>query len=1580
MHALGHLLLESLLVERLGWTLVHFLWQGTLIALLLAVLMVLMSGASAAARYVVSCTALVLCVAAVVITFLHLAPPLPVKVILGPSAGSPQGVSKTTYAPMPAPVSSAGRTSPASSPVPTAAVVSPKAAASMTSPSVASAPAIVWRAHLERALPSIVFVWLCGVFLVSLRLGAGWLGMRSLRMHSRPAVEGHWETRVCVLCERLGIRRAVKFLESHALTGPITMGWLRPLVIFPAALLTRLPVEQLEMILAHELAHVRRHDFLVNWLQCVVETVLFYHPAVWWINHRIRAERENCCDDLAAAVTGDRVLYANALVTLAEERRAAFENIAPAARGGSLLGRVSRLVAPPPGRPRMSTRAGAGLALLLLTAGVGAFTISKMVAHAAESAASSAPPRGVVVDKDGKPQSDAEVMVYWRKRPCFHRVMQEANSPDEIMERVRTDAEGRFQFTKSLHFLSWDQMGAGLDQFYVIAKAKDLAPGWLVLTPYTISQSQDLRIISGPTVDLTWILKDKAGKPVPGVEAELVSALVKSPGDSRLSIRLTKDTGLVHAVSDAEGKLVLHCMPRNDGYLHLRRGTEVESIYTEYDPVDNAKPRELTFDPDYSVMGRVTDELGRPVAGTRVWFHILWQFEYYDFIFNAVTDDDGRYRINGFMKQGHPQSEANGDFRVWIEHPKYASAPQVFHLAKEPSVQTLDLHVQTGTQVTGKFLGGKDGQPLAGAVLRFENPGARFNIVTDPQGRFRGAFPPGRFNITVEATAPGFWFDEERMYHDLAVEDKPLKVDLSPATFAKRVARITGKVTQPDGSPAPDVEVALSAHRSFINAYRGGAFLYAESTRTRKDGTFTIAEAPSEGKLEIQARTGKAAAVAFSTIDLYEGNVAFPQPLQLQTTRTVELLVTDLEGKPQPKLGIRAALLEFGQKHFYATTDDKGVAKLPGIVPGLEYTITVDAGGWVPLLMTFDKADTTRHSIVIADEYVVRAVNERNETIPVQSIPHVSTWHRGEDRQQYWGSLEVKRLRPDGSVVIQRNLQPFYATKIEMEFVPVGTGEPFTAEGVWPHDGTSTIIMHAKGGLAPVEWAEKPDLNAGPDEVALAVVNEKKEPISGATARWMPFEKDAAQLPKSDAQGIVRLPRPTTNDGYVVPILQIEAPGYASRWLVKSAVGKGIQVFLDRSTRLKGQLKGEDGANLPGRVEITLMRVKPAREGYGIQTSSPVLMHFETDDAGRYDLLVEPGTYSARLSSKASDVSVLSKFDIVPGKTTAFPERLGKGIPYRIRVAELGTGRPLPGIEVSVMDSFPNVTGQWKHDNYSPQITDADGVARWEALPEADTHFSVRPPKEGPNAFFLGRTLSADALDDYARPKAGKLSIGNGGGGYGMRLAVNPRHTSSTIEMERGMHLHGQVKRPDGTGVLCTVVLVGYYSAYSPAEITPLFIKTDEQGHYDQWFPAGNGMSYHVCAFADKGQTPMPNAVTASFDSKPGDDINKDVIVKPGARVSGKIINANGPLPAHLKVRLEAEDRRDPDRARPEVEVDANGHYEFPRVRAARYHVRVSQYRSNGSYTSMDTEPDVNLQDGQSVELGERKIHWAKDR
>ena len=316
-------LVASPFMQTLGWTLVHFLWQGAALGLLAWAALRLVR-ASPSTRYLIGVAALAAMLAAPIVTVGYLS-----------NSGAGVGVGD-----------SQGRLQPA----PASALVEPVAPIEPVEPTVFAA---------------ISLLWLLGVAVLSTRLAGGWvLARRSARRGVRP-VPPEIHALVRKIAGRLALERVVQVFESSAIFVPIMVGWIKPVVLLPGAALAGLAPEQLEALIAHELAHVRRHDYLVNLLQSAVETLLFYHPAVWWVSRQIRREREHCCDDLAIGVCGDRLVYATALADLAAMTT---PRLALAASDGSLLHRVRRILGSRESHERSSGWPAAIFALLIVTA------------------------------------------------------------------------------------------------------------------------------------------------------------------------------------------------------------------------------------------------------------------------------------------------------------------------------------------------------------------------------------------------------------------------------------------------------------------------------------------------------------------------------------------------------------------------------------------------------------------------------------------------------------------------------------------------------------------------------------------------------------------------------------------------------------------------------------------------------------------------------------------------------------------------------------------------------------------------------------------------------------------------------------------------------------------------------------------------------------------------------------------------------------------------------------------------------------------------------------------------------------
>jgi len=311
------------IAQALSAALLHFIWQGTLVALLLWMTLSMLRNRTANERYAASCAALALMAAL---------PALTAWMVYRQAGAVP--ISAAAPAAIPAAIQGPAR---------------------MARDSALLAWMAMWRVW---ALPA----WSVGVWVFALRLVLGCRHVAALRRFGH-AAEGQIAEMVSLLAGRMKAGRHIRVLISAMAESPSVVGWLRPAILLPAAMLAGLEPEQLRAVLAHEIAHIRRHDYLVNLMQTMVEALLFYHPAVWWVSARMRYERELCCDDAAVAMCGDAISYARALTRL-ERLRAATPRLALGSTGGSLLYRIQRLAGE---RPEIGPSKLPGIAALALS-------------------------------------------------------------------------------------------------------------------------------------------------------------------------------------------------------------------------------------------------------------------------------------------------------------------------------------------------------------------------------------------------------------------------------------------------------------------------------------------------------------------------------------------------------------------------------------------------------------------------------------------------------------------------------------------------------------------------------------------------------------------------------------------------------------------------------------------------------------------------------------------------------------------------------------------------------------------------------------------------------------------------------------------------------------------------------------------------------------------------------------------------------------------------------------------------------------------------------------------------------------
>lgn len=295
------------MIETLGWTLIHTLWQGAGIAFIVCLGLVLCRNHRPAVRHAILMAGLIAIPALALFTFSLLQQP-------------PSEMVFTTE-----PVASAAH-----------AVTADAEATIVTS----------WQAQLESAFPFLVMLWMTGVLMLALRTLGGYLLTRRLALQHARKGDPLWQEMTDDLCQRMGLLRQVTLLVSDRVSVPVVVGHLKPVILMPLSVLSGLSYKEVEAVLLHELGHVKRNDYLINMLQTVLEVVFFYHPAVWWLSGRLRSEREMCCDDMAIAISGDPLTFARALAHLQEVNMQVPHGAMAATGRGALFSRIKRIMGP----------------------------------------------------------------------------------------------------------------------------------------------------------------------------------------------------------------------------------------------------------------------------------------------------------------------------------------------------------------------------------------------------------------------------------------------------------------------------------------------------------------------------------------------------------------------------------------------------------------------------------------------------------------------------------------------------------------------------------------------------------------------------------------------------------------------------------------------------------------------------------------------------------------------------------------------------------------------------------------------------------------------------------------------------------------------------------------------------------------------------------------------------------------------------------------------------------------------------------------------------------------------------------
>ncbi|HET6326402.1 MAG TPA: carboxypeptidase regulatory-like domain-containing protein [Planctomycetaceae bacterium] len=701
-----NLVANSILVEwarpiipHLSAALLHFVWQGALVASLAALaLRLLMARSSAYARYAVLLISFALMAVCPVATYcLSVAGSQSAREVNSSVAETGSASDEAPLSPALVGQSSQQADSPDSSISNNSLTAKRMAAAAV--PGTASTRQLESQATGERLAhgtwsesvgsavdrfrrwagahaTGIVLAWLCGVALLSLRLAAGLYGAQRIQRIGVRSVSDSLEKMIVDLSSRLRVRRVVRVIESAVAEVPTVVGWLKPAILLPASALTGLTNPQLESLLAHELAHILRHDALVNFLQSAFETLFFYHPAVWWLSSRIREEREYCCDEIVIESLGDRVGYSRALATLAGLHPLQTP-AAVAATGGSLTMRIQRIL----GKPEPSRSAagacvlGIAAASLCLVAAAVCWPDRFAVASNADVNAGLTDTEndsfvempnpgadddkgdltGSVVTPDGMPVAGIEVRAYRNQEP-------------ELEMTGRTNDRGEFQYPRRWQNHAGEP-DAGVTLFAIDGQKRI---GWFSFAGHYYHQRQSaassgsssapgvpdpVRLVLLPLErSVTGQIVNEAKRPLANIRVQVVSLVNRSYFATGVSWLHYPDaeSPLPQMSTDQEGRFRL-LLPLQTDFAIAVRSPDWIAQRSFRGPTDDERSGNAPINlgpiamiPGGRIEGRIAEKItGRPLGGVKIQARGITSQGGFGGFGNARSDQNGRFHLDG---------------------------------------------------------------------------------------------------------------------------------------------------------------------------------------------------------------------------------------------------------------------------------------------------------------------------------------------------------------------------------------------------------------------------------------------------------------------------------------------------------------------------------------------------------------------------------------------------------------------------------------------------------------------------------------------------------------------------------------------------------------------------------------------------------------------------------------------------------------------------------------------------------------------------------------------------------------------
>lgn len=961
------------LILKWGWVLAHFVWQGTLLALFAGVLTACTARCSARLRYQLLTVTFFSAMLLPLGTWLRLDLDSAAYRLQqnANSAASLESDPRNHTAKIP---HNAAKIPRADAPQLSPVNQQPDKAVSPIVP-VSNNDTFAWKQHLEAWLPIAVVGWFLGVLLISVRLLGGWVLTRRLMAQSFP-LRDDWIKRLQPFVSRLNVSSSIRWLESTKIQVPQVIGWLKPAVLVPSSLFTTMAPDQLESLLLHELIHIRRHDYIINLAQCVIETVFFFHPGVLWVSRKIRLEREFACDAAVVELTGDNISFSRALLSLADQTQ--LSQPALAATGSHLTQRIQALLGMKRTGSTQSIAVLLCLAVVLIVCGL--FSMSTPSGTQPESRSDAISIErfldeglpvpdlsGQVVDARGNPVPKATVLLRQSARAAHGS----GGPPVEWLDlaKTTTDPQGKFAFTGIL-----DEKNGRINPAYgLVVFQSGYAIGWKHVRPQ--KAIDDLRIKLAPPVPLTGKIVDTDGNAIPRAKVRLKYLM-----SIRHITQADLEIGRWPSWSDAEflslngaQKFPETTTDENGAFelpgLVADRGAILEISHPEFklktsytatvDKLDAATAERSKREVQ---TGKISIPLER---GYRIRIKVLDAAtgKIIPNIRYARTHESWRYPPRHVAETGIIDINQldSPQFRIIVYPPEGDNYLAYQHFVEWPESERdheLEVRLQRGIPVRGRVVSQETGNGIAEVNIHALGPKlssreqpqhyAPSPVTTDEQGRFAIPCPPGDFTFQPRGRIAGFVTppNSDSGSKIITVTDAGPKEN--PIIALRPAPRFRLVVSDPEGEPVEGASVRTKAHLS-LNSY------FPIEGQTDEDGKYlldqlylTQSAVQELMEEEVIIRNRENTLGARLLIKRPDDDAPLEQRLEikLQPLGAVAGRTVDLQGQPVAGTSIYLYKRNHQQNGSSATgdsttTDREGRFTLRGVLPGVEHSLSL---------------------------------------------------------------------------------------------------------------------------------------------------------------------------------------------------------------------------------------------------------------------------------------------------------------------------------------------------------------------------------------------------------------------------------------------------------------------------------------------------------------------------------------------------------------------------------------------------------------------------------------------------------------